>query len=224
MADPYAPEATQEESLADLIFNAEITDKIQTDVEDDVDEQKATIDELASVLLFPEEIPRGSKREFARNLFKSFRTCQSFMSALGRFPVVSAENEDHSIVFDSAGTGTFRGAIFVLTFVLIIVISSLTSLNIVSTMLNWPSQPQEITVEWDVKHLPDGKINWDSFIGYGGTKFTYPKWVIVNETRIVTKTEHVLRAEELFFFRRNLVALLIILFLMYHISAAEMKL
>lgn len=225
MADPYAPEAIPED-LADLIFNAEITDKPQTEAEEGEEEQRATIDELASVLLFPEEIPRGSKREFAKSLFKSFRACQTFMSILGRFPVVSAENEDHSIVFDSASPASFRGGLFLGTFVLLILLSVLSSLNIISTMFNLPEHPTEKTVEWNVKHLPGtGAINWDSFIpNWLGTKFTFPKWVVSNATETITKTDNVLRAEEMFIFRRNLVAILIILFLMYHICAAEVKL
>lgn len=221
MGDPAQTQGDQ--TLADLIFNAEITDK-PVEADDQQDEQKATIEELASVLLNPEEIPRDSKREFAKNLYRSFRSCQTFMSILCRFPIISFENEDHSIVFEY-NWNSCRGGLFFITLAILVLLTVLSSCNIVSTMLNFPNQPNTLEVNWDVRLVSsgpgEGLPRWEPILG---TILDYPKRAAYINTTTIKKSREMLRAEEMFFFRRNLASLLIILFLMYHIIFADINL
>ncbi|CAL8114276.1 unnamed protein product [Orchesella dallaii] len=202
-----------EENLADLIFNAEITDKPE---EEEDTEQKATIDEGASVLLHPEEIPRDSTREFAKNLYKSFQPCQRFMTVLCRFPIISYANDDHSIVFEY-NWSSVRGNLFFITFAILLTLTGLCTLNIISTMLNFPKQPENLTVSWRIPEMDSrGTVNW----GNGLQRFFPNDYTVVT----ITKEQTELRAEEMFLFRRNIASLLIVIFLMYHIVTADWNL
>lgn len=220
-----APIPGQGENLAELIFNEQITDKRQTTEVQDT-EQKAPADELGSVLLSSEEIDSSSKREFAKNLYKSFRFCQTFMTFLGRFPIISYENEDHSIMFEY-NWNSCLGSMFFITFAIIVLLTVLSSVSIISTMLDFPKMPfplpdESSTVTWDIKVDPNGKAVWESILPQ---VTIYPKWAeILNSSTELQKSPKLLRAEEMFIFRRNLASLLIVLFLMYHVLLADFNL
>lgn len=207
--------------LEDLLENQDFVDFRNEEFDT---EQKATLYEFQSVLLNPEEVPAGSKREFANNLLKSFRFCQVFMTALGRLPIVCFKNEDHSIHFEYH-LNSVRGVLFFVTFAIFLMVTILTSCNIVSIMLNFPKQPEKVYATWDIKVSPGGDSTWESLFPNVPYLQEYPKTAtVIQANLLIPKEEEILRAEEMFIFRRNVAPILMVIFLLYHILMSDWKL
>lgn len=206
-------------SYQDLAERLNSATELQNEIEQD---QLWEFAEYPNVLLNREVLPPNSTRENAAKIMKSFKRCHRLMLLLMRFTIDYYEHEDGSFEFEYSWRSV-RSMLFFASCITLTIMSILSNVNMVSTMLDFPKQPENITVKWKLRVFEaTGRSNWKQVIPSLGVP--QEAQTIINGSMVFNKTQSVLRAEEMFFFRRNLVSLIMVLLLLIHIVTSDWNL